>query len=83
MVDIVKISTFVQSSAHPRGWQPKTRIVPIVDIACLILDIQLPGIVGVERQRQLRNRATLPIVLVTANAMDANRERALKMGAKG
>jgi FixJ family two-component response regulator len=83
MVDIVKISTFVQSSAHPRGWQPKTRIVPIVDIACLILDIQLPGIVGVERQGQLRNGATLPIVLVTANAMDANRERALKMGAKG
>jgi FixJ family two-component response regulator len=55
----------------------------IVDIACLILDIQLPGETGLELQRRLRNRASPAIVFVTANATDANRERALKMGAKG
>jgi FixJ family two-component response regulator len=55
----------------------------MVDIACLILDIQLPGMTGLELQRWLRNVAGPPIVFVTAKATDANRERALKMGAKG
>jgi len=55
----------------------------VVDIACLILDIQLPGETGLELQRRLRNRASPPIVFVTANATDANRETALRMGAKG
>jgi FixJ family two-component response regulator len=55
----------------------------ILDIACLILDIQLPGVTGLELQRQLADRARLPIVFVTANATDVNREMALKLGAKG
>jgi FixJ family two-component response regulator len=55
----------------------------IVDIACLILDIQLPGETGLELQRRLRNGASPPIVFVTANATDPNRETALKLGAKG
>ena len=55
----------------------------IVDIACLILDIQLPGETGLELQRRLRNGASPPIVFVTANATDPNRQTALKMGAKG
>jgi FixJ family two-component response regulator len=55
----------------------------ILDIACLILDIQLPGVTGLELQRRLGNTAGLPIVFVTANATDANREMALKLGAKG
>ena len=54
----------------------------IVDIACLILDIQLPGETGLELQRRLRNGASPPIVFVTANATDTNRETALKLGAK-
>jgi FixJ family two-component response regulator len=55
----------------------------IVDIACLILDIQLPGETGLELQRRLRNGASPPIVFVTANATDANRETTLQLGAKG
>ena len=55
----------------------------ILDIACLILDIQLPGISGLELQRRLGNGAGPPVVFVTANATDANREVALKLGAKG
>jgi FixJ family two-component response regulator len=55
----------------------------ILDIACLILDIQLPGVTGLELQRRLGNTAGPPIVFVTANATDANREMALKLGAKG
>jgi FixJ family two-component response regulator len=55
----------------------------IVDIACLILDIQLPGETGLELQRRLRNGASPPIIFVTANATEANRETALELGAKG
>jgi FixJ family two-component response regulator len=55
----------------------------ILDIACLILDIQLPGVTGLELQRRLSDGAGPPIVFVTANATDANREMALKLGAKG
>jgi FixJ family two-component response regulator len=55
----------------------------IVEIACLVLDIQLPGENGLELQRRLRNAPSPPIVFVTANATDANRETALKLGAKG
>jgi len=55
----------------------------VVDIACLILDIQLPGVTGLDLQRRLGDPARPPIVFVTANATDANRDTALKLGAKG
>jgi DNA-binding response OmpR family regulator len=48
----------------------------------LILDIQLPGATGLELQRRLSDTAGPPVVFVTANATDANRELALKLGAK-
>jgi FixJ family two-component response regulator len=51
--------------------------------ACLILDIRLPGETGLGLQRRLRNVPGPPIVFVTANVTDANRETALKLGAKG
>ena len=54
----------------------------VLDIACLILDIQLPGVSGLELQRRLGAGAGPPIVFVTAHATDANREIALKFGAK-
>jgi two-component system, OmpR family, response regulator len=49
----------------------------------LILDIQLPGISGLELQRRLGDGAGPPVVFVTANATDANRQAAVKLGAKG
>jgi len=52
------------------------------DKACLIVDIQLPGLSGLELQGRLvavGNHA--PIVFVTAHGTDRNRERALRAGA--
>jgi FixJ family two-component response regulator len=54
------------------------------DIACLILDVGLPGISGLELQSQLT--ATLsnhrtPVVFMTARDDEATRQRALKGGA--
>lgn len=55
----------------------------ILDVACVILDIQLPGASGLELQRLFGNAASPAVVFVTANATNANREIALKFGAKG
>ena len=54
------------------------------DIACLILDVALPGISGLELQSQLTatvsNHRT-PVVFMTARDDEATRQRALKGGA--
>jgi FixJ family two-component response regulator len=54
------------------------------NIACLILDVGLPGISGLELQSQLTatvsNHRT-PVVFVTARDDEATRQRALKGGA--
>ena len=53
-------------------------------IACLILDVRLPGISGLELQSQLTatvsNHRT-PVVFMTARDDEATRQRALKGGA--
>ena len=54
----------------------------VLDIACLILDIQLPGVSGLELQRRLGEAAGPPVVFVTAHSTEGNREIALKLGAK-
>jgi len=54
------------------------------DIACLILDVRLPGISGLELQSRLTatvsNHRT-PVVFMTARDDEATRQRALKGGA--
>ena len=54
------------------------------DIACLILDVGLPGISGLELQSQLTatvsNHRT-PVVYMTARDDEVTRQRALKGGA--
>ena len=52
--------------------------------ACLILDIQLPGITGLELQDKLAGADNrLPIIFVSAQGTNANREKAMIQGASG
>ena len=52
--------------------------------ACLIVDIQLPGITGLELQGKLAGADNrLPIIFVSAQGTNANREKALRQGASG
>jgi FixJ family two-component response regulator len=52
------------------------------DTACLILDVNLPGMSGFELQNRLNSeRRAIPMIFITAHADDASRQRALKSGA--
>ena len=54
------------------------------DIACVILDVRLPGISGLELQSQLTATVSnhrIPLVFVTARDDEATRQRALNGGA--
>lgn len=52
--------------------------------ACLIIDIQLPGITGLELQEKLAGADhRVPIVFVSARGTNANREKAIRQGAAG
>jgi FixJ family two-component response regulator len=50
--------------------------------SCLILDVQLPRMSGLELQRQLSGDANaVPIIFMTAHSDETVRERALQAGA--
>jgi len=52
------------------------------EIACLILDIRLPGMSGMELQERLNSeQRDIPIVFISAHADEVARDRALKNGA--
>ena len=50
--------------------------------ACLLLDVRLPGLSGLELQRQLHSsQARLPIIFLTAHGTAAMRAQMLQAGA--
>jgi len=53
----------------------------LAETACLVADVQMPGMTGVELHRHLVDRGyTIPTILVTAYPNEAVRARALKDG---
>ena len=52
------------------------------DTACLILDVRMPNVDGLELQRRLvAGELSIPIVFITARASDDEERRALRAGA--
>jgi len=52
------------------------------DTACLILDLRMPGMDGLELQRELaESECRIPIIFITAHGDDQARARALGAGA--
>jgi FixJ family two-component response regulator len=52
------------------------------DTACLILDLQMPGISGLELQNRLAaSQNRVPVVFITAHGNEEDRKRALQAGA--
>jgi FixJ family two-component response regulator len=58
------------------------QVQPAPETACLLLDVRLPGMNGLELQRQLGvANGRIPIIFITAYADDAMRAQALAAGA--
>jgi len=56
----------------------------IGDSACLILDVDLPGMSGIELQQRLNDFSTpIPIIFVSGKMDDEMQERVLQAGAIG
>ncbi len=54
------------------------------DTSCLILDVNMPGLSGIELQKQLIAQGNrMPIIFITAVPEASTREKALKAGAVG
>jgi FixJ family two-component response regulator len=53
---------------------------PVLDqTACLILDVAMPGMSGIELQRELARRGhSIPIVFITAHGDESDRPRLVK-----
>ena len=56
----------------------------IAETTCLITDVQMPGLNGLELQEALQSQGfQTPIILITAYANEKHRSRALDAGAVG
>jgi len=56
----------------------------VQDATCVITDLHMPGLNGLDLQRELRREGhRIPIIFVTAYPNEAHRARALEEGALG
>src|SRR5215510_3476629 len=52
------------------------------DTRCMILDVRMPGLIGLELQRRVAaSHHAVPVIFITANGDEAARSQALKDGA--
>ncbi|HWG29244.1 MAG TPA: response regulator [Steroidobacteraceae bacterium] len=71
----LRVSTFSCGEDFLAVYEPRWR-------GCLLTDLQMPGISGLELQRQLAERGiTLPVIVLTAHGDVATARAALKSGA--
>jgi FixJ family two-component response regulator len=87
--DDVSFCGFLKSLIESAGWQSETfasageflsrprSLVP----SCLVLDVGLPDISGLEVQQRLADRGDMPIIFITGHVDVAMTVRAMKAGA--
>jgi FixJ family two-component response regulator len=87
--DDVSVRESLELLIKHAGWQPRTfasgqeflsyprTAVP----SCLVLDVTLPGLNGLELQQQLADRTEMPIIFITGHGDVPMSVRAMKAGA--
>jgi FixJ family two-component response regulator len=87
--DDVSVRESLESLIRTAGWQPETfasardflshprAAVP----CCLVLDVTLPGLTGLELQQQLAERTEMPIIFITGHGDVPMSVQAMKAGA--
>jgi FixJ family two-component response regulator len=87
--DDVSVRESLELLIKSAGWQPETfpsareflsRRQPIVP-CCLVLDVTLPGLSGLELQKQLAERTDMPIIFITGHGDVPMTVQAMKAGA--
>ena len=82
--DVLQFSGYdvIEATSGEEGVRLAAETVPDL----ILMDLQLPGIDGAEALRQIRANGQsrgVPVVAVTASAMDADRDRAYASGFDG
>lgn len=79
-----------RSLVRSLGWDVRTyasaeeclRVATFADVACIISDVQMPGLSGIEMYRRLLERGTTaPIIFITAFASEILLRQAQEVGA--
>lgn len=87
--DDISVREALELAIQTAGWQPEVfataheflaRLRPRVP-CCLVLDVGLPGLDGLELQKKLAGRAELPIIFITGNGDVPMTVQAMKAGA--
>jgi FixJ family two-component response regulator len=87
--DDISVRESLELLIKSAGWKPETfasareflaRPRPTVP-CCLVLDVSLPGLNGLELQQQLGERAAMPIIFITGYGDVPMTVRAMKAGA--
>src|SRR6266446_7839249 len=87
--DDVSVRESLELLIRAAGWQPETfasaqtflaRPRPTVP-CCLVLDVTLPGLSGLELQKRLAERTDMPIIFITGHGNEPMIVQAMKAGA--
>src|SRR5688572_5353011 len=87
--DDVSVRESLELLIKNAGWQPETFITALEFLSrprstvpcCLVLDVTLPGLTGLELQQQLTQRTEMPIIFITGYGDVPMSVRAMKAGA--
>jgi FixJ family two-component response regulator len=90
--DDFRVRESIESLVESAGYAPRVfasaeeflRSGTLAGTTCLITDVRMPGMNGIELQRRIRlERPKLPVIFVTAHYDEQTRKRALDDGAVG
>ena len=87
--DDVSVRESLELLIKNAGWQPETFVSALEFLSrprstvpcCLVLDVTLPGLNGLELQQQLTERTEMPIIFITGYGDVPMSVRAMKAGA--
>jgi FixJ family two-component response regulator len=87
--DDVSVRESLELLIKSAGWQPETFVSaqeflsrPRATVpCCLVLDVTLPGVTGLELQQQLAERTDMPIIFITGHGDVPMSVQAMKAGA--
>jgi FixJ family two-component response regulator len=87
--DDISVRESLELLIRTAGWRPQTFISALDFLAqpravvpcCLVLDVTMPGLTGLELQEQLTRRTEMPIIFLTGYGDVPTSVRAMKAGA--